>query len=251
MTAVTTAVILAAGMGTRLAAENSDRPKGFLKLGANPIVEESISKLRRAGIERVLIATGHCHDYYDRLASESRGFIQTVFNDRYRDSGSMYSLFCVRQLIQEDFLLLESDLIYEQRALTSLTSQPDVDCILLSDATNSSDEVFVETRDDMLVAMSKDKSQLAGIAGELVGITRISKSLFDVMISIAEDAFRSSLHYDYETDCLVAAAQRHPVRCHLEEDLAWGEIDDASHLARARSSVYPKILARDASLPRQ
>ena len=251
MTAVTTAVILAAGMGTRLAAENRDRPKGFLQLGAKPIVEESIARLGRAGIERVLIATGHCHDYYDRLASEYRDVIQTVFNDKYQDSGSMYSLYCLREQLQNDFLLLESDLIYEQRALTSLMNRSEVDCVLLSDATRSGDEVFVETRDDMLVAMSKDRTQLTSIAGELVGITRISKALFDVMVPIAEDAFRSSLHYDYETDCLVAAAERHPVHCHLEEDLAWGEIDDASHLARARSSVYPKILARDASLPRQ
>ncbi|MGI9262625.1 MAG: NTP transferase domain-containing protein [Woeseiaceae bacterium] len=251
MSSVKTAVILAAGMGTRLAAENRDRPKGFLRLGERPIIEESISRLRRVGIERVLIVTGHCHDYYDMLASGSAGTIQTIFNEKYRDSGSMYSLYCARGLMQDDFLLLESDLIYEQRALTSLINRSEIDCILLSDATNSGDEVFVETRDEMLVAMSKDKAKLASVTGELVGITRISKALFNVMISVAEDAFRSSLHYDYETDCLVEAAKLHPVHCHLEEDLAWGEIDDASHLARARSSVYPKILARDASLPRQ
>ncbi|MBT8078007.1 MAG: phosphocholine cytidylyltransferase family protein [Gammaproteobacteria bacterium] len=251
MRAVTTAVILAAGMGTRLKAENHDRPKGFLKLGEKPIVEESISRLQEAGINSILIATGHCHDYYDALARESGGSIQTAYNASYRDSGSMYSLYCARELVQDDFLLLESDLIYEQRALTSLMHQPQSDCVLLSDATNSGDEVFVETRDDLLVAMSKDRSQLGSIAGELVGITRVSKRLFEIMIDIAEAAFRSTLHYDYETDCLVAAAKQHPVHCHLEGDLAWGEIDDASHLARARSSVYPQILARDASLLRQ
>ena len=105
MRAVTTAVILAAGMGTRLKAENRDRPKGFLQLGEKPIVEDSILRLREAGINSILIATGHCHDYYDALARESGGTIQTAYNAKYRDSGSMYSLYCARELVRDDFHL--------------------------------------------------------------------------------------------------------------------------------------------------
>lgn len=251
MSSIGTAVILAAGMGTRLGAESGDQPKGFLRLGKKSIIEESISRLQRAGIEKVVIATGYCHEAYDAIASASEGFICTVYNDKFRTSGSMYSLYCARESIRGDFLLLESDLIYEQRALTGLLSAAERDSVLLSDATNAGDEVFVETRNGMLVSMSKSRSQLASVSGELVGITRVSASLFAIMIEIAENAFRSTLLVDYETDCLVEAAKRHPVYCQLEKDLAWGEIDDASHLARARSRVYPSILARDAALLRQ
>jgi len=56
----------------------------------------------------------------------------------------MYSLYCARQLIDEAFLLLESDLIYEPRALHALLAVPDEDTVLLSGPTAAGDEVVLE-----------------------------------------------------------------------------------------------------------
>ena len=243
-----TAVILAAGMGTRLGARGESRPKGFLRLGKWSIIEESILRLRRSGIERIIIVTGHCREAYDELADASDSLIRTIHNDRYRESGSMYSLFCARHEIDEDFLLLESDLIYEQRALDAALSFPQDNCVLLSGFTESGDEVFVQQRQGRLLQMSKDRSQLGEVSGELVGITKISLDLFSHMLAVAETAFRHDLHYDYETDCLVAAANICSVYCHLVPDLMWAEIDDVRHLERARSLVYPAIVQRDSAL---
>jgi 2-aminoethylphosphonate-pyruvate transaminase len=168
-------------------------------------------------------------------------------NPRYADSGSMYSLYCAREAIEEGFLLLESDLIYEPRALTELLQHPAEDAILLSGPTGAGDEVYVSTHDGYLAGMSKNPDALgsdAEIAGELVGISKISGPLFRIMVRIAERAFAESLHYDYETDCLVAAGAERPVACPLVSDLVWAEIDDPSHLKRARDSVYPEIRRR-------
>jgi choline kinase len=241
-------VILGAGMGTRLGDEGLTQPKGFLRLGQKPIVEESITRLQRAGIERVVIATGHCREFYDQLADRSNGLVSTVFNEHFANSGSMYSLYCVQHVVDDDFLLLESDLVYEQRALDAAISFAEDNCILLSDFTHSSDEVFVECDGTRLVNMSKAQQDLKQVTGELVGIMRISTTLYSTMLTVAEDAFKHSLHYDYESDCLVEAGRTVPVFCHCESDLAWAEIDDETHLERARSSVYPEIVKRDALL---
>ncbi|OAD22430.1 nucleotidyl transferase/aminotransferase, partial [Candidatus Thiomargarita nelsonii] len=56
---VTTAVILAAGLGSRLKALGTDKPKGFLKLGEKSIIEESIEHLHNSGICNIIIVTGH------------------------------------------------------------------------------------------------------------------------------------------------------------------------------------------------
>jgi len=241
---IRTAVILAAGMGTRLRDEVENIPKGFLRLGQQPIIEESIERLVAAGIRDIVIVTGHCADHYERLAAGQDGLVRTVHNPRFADSGSMYSLYCARDVIDdESFLLLESDLIYEPRALTELLVEPAADAILLSGPTGAGDEVWVETRDDNLVAMSKDRETLAGsVAGELVGISKISAELFTLMQEIAGRAFETSLRYDYETDCLVAAGARRPIRCPVVADLIWSEIDDPSHLHRAREQIYPRIV---------
>jgi 2-aminoethylphosphonate-pyruvate transaminase len=117
---------------------------------------------------------------------------------------------------------------------------------LLSGFTNSSDEVFVETNGGCLVAMSKNRNSLGlRIAGELVGISRISQRLYRVMLQKAAKQFCTTRHMDYETDCLVEAAQVVPVNCHVIEDLVWAEIDDERQLIRARDRVYPAILQRE------
>jgi len=97
-----------------------------------------------------------------------------------------------------------------------------------------------------LVTMSKDRTALGSEpAGELVGISRISRELFEIMLDYSEDVLRSTLDVDYETDCLVGVAAHHPIPCRVAEGLLWAEIDDPDHLARARTSVYPAIRARD------
>jgi 2-aminoethylphosphonate-pyruvate transaminase len=245
MTAVRTAVILAAGRGTRLAGELKDRPKGFLTLGTEPIVAESVTRLVAAGIDDIVIVTGHLREWYDEFAAASGGRVRTVHNPRFADSGSMYSLYCARDAVHGPFLLLESDLVYEPRALRVLLEGADDDAILLSGPTGAGDEVYVETVEGRLHAMSKRREQLgAQVAGELVGISRISAPLHALMNRLAAAAFVHSLRYDYETDCLVAAGAERRIACPVVLDLVWGEIDDPAHLARVRATVYPEILRR-------
>lgn len=243
---ITTAVIMAAGMGTRLKERGTQHPKGFLKLGDKPIIEESIQRLQAVGIKRIIIITGHLSDYYLQLSEQYSGLIETIHNDVYADSGSMYSLYCAQQLIDSDFLLLESDLIYERLALETCITYAKDNVVLLSGTTHSGDEVYVETQQDKLIAMSKKREQLGeNIAGELVGISKVSLPLYKIMCQLAKVYFETSKHMDYETQALVQAAQQYPVYTHVVSDLIWSEIDDESHLNRALLSVYPSLLNKD------
>ena len=247
MNGIERAVILAAGRGTRLAGELTDRPKGFIRIGAQPIVEESIDRLLATGIREVIVVTGHLAAHYEELAARRAGSVRTVHNERFAESGSMYSLYCARELVPGPFLLLESDLVYEPRALSTLLAGPHEDAILLSGPTGAGDEIYVATQGGMLTGMSKRRAELVGdIAGELVGITRVSAGLFALMCRIAGAAFRRTLMFDYETDCLVAAGRERPIACPLVADLLWGEIDDSSHLERVRRRVYPELQRRSA-----
>jgi choline kinase len=233
-----TAVILAAGRGVRLKELGTQIPKGFIRLGSRPIVEESIDRLRGAGVGRIVVVTGHLAHFYRGLAG-----VELVHNPRYADSGSMYSLHCARDALRgADFLLLESDLIYEARALDALAAHAGRNVLLVSGPTASGDEVYVEARDDKLVNLSKQRAEIAAPFGELVGITRVSPPLFDAMLASAEARFRETLRMEYE-QALVAAGRSVPVDCLLIPDLVWAEIDDAQHLERAARQVYPRLAA--------
>jgi choline kinase len=244
-----TAVILAAGCGLRMKDAGLEQPKGFITIGSIPIVEESVIRLAESGVRHLIIVTGYLKDHYIGLAARYRDLITLVHNPYYAESGSMYSLSLVAEQIEDSFLLLESDLVYEQRALAEVLGHPSTDTILVSGPTGSGDEVHVETSEERLLrAMSKDRTRLGPhIIGELVGISKLSLTCFRAMIRHADEVFRRTLRLDYE-DALVAAAETVPVHCHLIADLVWSEIDDESQLSRVRRLVYPAILSRDGQI---
>jgi choline kinase len=240
-------VILAAGMGVRLRELGESTPKGFLRLGEHPIIAESIERLASVGIERIVLATGYRADRFEELARSRPRLITTANNPRYAESGSLYSLHCARAELTEDFLLLESDLIYERRALREALEHPSPDVLLVSGPTGAGDEVFVESREGLLVNMSKKRAMLGpSIAGELVGITRVSQPFFREMLAVGERLFRETLKVDYELEGLVQAARVRAMAVHLVPDLVWAEIDDPQQLERARKRVYPELVKRDA-----
>ena len=236
---VKTAVILAAGMGTRLRNVISDKPKGFIEIEGKSLIERSVYQLQNIGIENIIIVTGYLSEYYEKFALEKEN-IKLINNQNYPNSGSMYSLYCANELIGEDFLLLESDLIYEQRAIEELAKFKNDNAILISSLTNSDDEVYVETGNDKITDMSKDKSKLNNITGELVGISKISYSMFKEMINNSEEYFKSDLNLDYEY-CIVDTAKKYPVYYIKIDDLIWAEIDDESHLQRVKKQIYPRL----------
>ena len=254
---INVAVILAAGMGSRLQFVTKDEiPKGLMKVNGKSLVERSIEKLRSVGVNKIYIVTGHLNQLYDEFA-EGKGYIQTVKNRRYRTTGSMASLAVLKDELKEDFLLLEGDLIYEVYGLIQAINFPERDCVLLSGKTNSGDECYVEVRDDNLYKISKDKSQIKEVYGELVGISKISIDLFKEMIkenkrhndeesywfdNNAASAKEKNKKYDYESAIFDVAARRKVGYLKIE-NLVWGEIDDENHLERINRDILPKLEA--------
>jgi 2-aminoethylphosphonate-pyruvate transaminase len=239
-----TAVILAAGMGTRLKGYTTEMPKGFLVIDGQSLIERSISNLLEAGISNILIGTGYFHEHFDSLKEKFPG-ITTFRNEDFATTGSMYTLYVLRELIKSPFLLLESDLLYDPIALEYLLSDANKDIILASGATHSGDEVFIQhSAEGFLQNMSKDRSILDHIDGELVGISKLTKSTLDMMVSFSEAQFsKGKMMINYE-DALVGTSINHNIVIKVIQDLAWCEIDDENHLRRAVTKVYPKILER-------
>jgi 2-aminoethylphosphonate-pyruvate transaminase len=245
-----TAVIVAAGLGSRLKHHTTARPKGFVEVEGEALIDRSLGRLMRAGIERVVIGTGYLAEHYDALANRYRGTLEvhTLRSDRYETTSSMYTLYNLRSLISDDFVLLESDLLYEQRALDTLIGDPRRDALLVSGFTDSRDEVWVEVDADRhLHDVSKDRTRLGDIHGELVGITKVSFDAYRRACGVMEEELHTNPKLDYE-GCLVRVSRAgHRVPVVKVDDLAWCEIDDEGHLERAVSKILPRIRENDAA----
>ncbi|MFP6596993.1 MAG: NTP transferase domain-containing protein, partial [Candidatus Hydrogenedentota bacterium] len=221
-------------------------PKSFVCLGEKTILEESFLRLLDVGIERIVIVTGHLSEQFDPLQARYRETVELVYNPHFADSGTLYSLYCARHLVHGSFLLLEADLIYEQRALRVCLEYPSENILLLSGFSNTSDEYFVETLDGNLLNISKDRKSLGSeVRGEMVGISKISFSMYSLMLETAEERFRVTRHLGYEMDWLISVAPDIPISCPLVDDLVWCEIDDETQYAHARDTIYPVVSKLD------
>jgi choline kinase len=240
-----TAIILAAGMGTRLKGMQGPIPKGLIALGGEPIVTRSLRLLRGCGVRRIVIVVGHLKESYEALAA-GQSDIELVENAAFSSTGTMASLACALPRVPEDFLLLESDIVYERRALEATLAHEHGDVVLGSGPTAAGDEVWLEAPAGRLVTMSKDRSALGSAVGEMVGICRITTATAAAMMTAFQrfTATHGHARMSYETDALVQVATDRAIDVHIVPDLLWGEIDDGSHLERVRDRVLPQILRR-------
>ena len=231
---ITQAVILAAGMGVRLKELNRGIPKGFISFADNiPIIEHSIEALLACGITDIIIVTGFMDEHYESLRSRYPQ-IKTVRNEKYSETGTMYSLWCARKLLNTDFILLESDLIFETRAIRELLESPVKNLLLITGKTEAGDEVYVAADGDRVKQISKDKTVLGSIVGEFIGVSRLSYDFYLKLIRTAEETFESDLMVSYDMDCFVTVADKTPLGFLKIENLLWAEIDDALQLKRAQ-----------------
>jgi choline kinase len=116
---VRTAVLLAAGTGSRLQPLTHDAPKCLTEIHGVPILDQQVRCLEAWGFERLVVVLGHMEEcireFLEQRPCDLR--IDYITSSRYRTTNNIYSLWIARELVREPFLLLESDLIFDTSLL--------------------------------------------------------------------------------------------------------------------------------------
>ena len=238
---IKTAVIMAAGLGSRFGHMTETMPKGFIECGGKPMVVRSIETLISCGIERIVIGTGYKREAYEQLESRFPQ-IECVFSPRYAETNSMFTLWNCRQAIgNDDFLLLESDIIYSRNALTELMDDPHPNIMLITPVTKFQDQYYVEhDAKGTLTRCSTNRGKIDA-KGELVGIHKLSGAFYQKMCAdyaaIADE--KSKLGYEYEL--LHMSQEVMPVYVLNAKDVSWYEIDDEHDLRYAEEHVVKRL----------
>ena len=232
-----TAVIMAAGMGTRFGQMTETIPKGFIPFNGKPMVVRSIETLIRCGIDRIIIGTGYKKEKYEALVNVYPQ-IECVYSPLYEQTNSMYTLYNCRQVIGNDnFILLESDLVFEDKAITSLLDCKYDNAMLISPVTKFQDQYYVEMNDrDELIACSTNKDEL-NHSGELVGIHKISSPFYKTLIDEYSKIVLTQPKLGYEYLLLDVSKHIQPMNVLKIDNLQWYEIDDIDDLRFAEDNI--------------
>ncbi|CAB1243488.1 Aminotransferase [Ruminococcaceae bacterium BL-4] len=121
------AIILAAGMGKRLKELTQNNTKCMVKVNGITLIERALTQLDQLSLNRIVIVEGYegkkLIDFINTLPVKTP--ITFVDNPIYDKTNNIYSLWLAKDyLLEDDTLLLESDIIFEDSVLHALTDDP-------------------------------------------------------------------------------------------------------------------------------
>ncbi len=127
MSNIKTAVILAAGLGSRLGKITKERPKGLVEVDGKPILDYIIESIISQGFTKIVVVGGYKAEMIGKHVRAKKYPIQfdMVYNHYYATTNNIYSLWIAfaRLRLDEGFVLIESDLVFDKEVLANFKTQ--------------------------------------------------------------------------------------------------------------------------------
>lgn len=245
------AILLAAGRGRRLgSATGTGLPKCLLEFGGYSLLARHLRLLHAAGVRRLTIVTGFAAD---RIRTAVESLVPALAVDCAHNPdfllGSVLSVHCVRDVLlgtSEDVLVMDADVLYDQRILAPLCAGACVDRIPFDTTFTPGDEPvklclaggrIVEFRKHLAAGLVYDT------VGETIGFFRLTpataRRFAALVAAYAEHGRADQPHEEALRDLFLQAPAGFEVL-----DIApapWLEIDFPEDLTRARDEILPQL----------
>ncbi|WP_404987646.1 sugar phosphate nucleotidyltransferase [Clostridium culturomicium] len=108
------AILLAAGMGTRLRPITLETPKPLIEINGESMIERQIKSLKEIGVEDIIVVTGYLKEKFDFL-KEKYG-VKTVHNDMYDKYNNIYTMYLVKDYLKDTYVI-EGDIYLNKNFL--------------------------------------------------------------------------------------------------------------------------------------
>ncbi|MCR8660540.1 phosphocholine cytidylyltransferase family protein [Paenibacillus endoradicis] len=228
------AVIVAAGLSSRLYPLTKDRPKGLLPFQNTTILERSVQMIRNLGISEIAIVVGYLKEQIIEIFGDSVTYIE---NSRYEQTNNMYSLTLAKDFIKEEsFLYLHGDIVYSEQDLRAFVNQQEDSLydasMLVGYGEVDEESMKVRVTNEQLLIESNKLISIQESAGEWIGVAAFSNS--EALFSEMQNLVSVGHEQDYDTLALTnLAKEAYTVLCYPTIG-PWIEIDFASDYERAK-----------------
>jgi choline kinase len=243
-----TGLVLAAGLGKRLAALTDERPKGLIELGGRSLLARLLDGLQTAGVRECRLVVGYRQDdIRAALGSSHRGMpLRYLVNPAF-ERGPRLSLWTGRAAFAEDDVVLaDGDVLFAPPLLQRLVDHPAPHAFLAERAfLDTGEEIVLYTQGERAMALRR------GVTGppaapfdaraEWVGFVKVGRAAGPELAATLDRFVREGeVEGDYET-ALDHLLSRHAFLVCPTGGLPWIEIDFPQDLQAAEREILPRI----------
>ncbi len=248
---MTKAIILAAGVGSRLRPYTDDCPKGMVEVNGKPILEHQFETLKQAGVNEIIVVCGYLKD---KISSECVR-LNKIENERWNTTNMVASLYCAKEWLIDDVIISYADIIYKQPVLEQLLKSSS-DIIVSADKeflrywklrlANPLDDVesFVVNDAGCISSIGQKVKSLDQIEAQYIGLMRFKGAGLNVLNDYL-DRLNGTSGFDmmYMTDLLMTMIEGGVCITPSYHQNDWVEIDSVED-----RNLAEKILRAEISL---
>ncbi len=233
------ALMLAAGMGKRLGKFTNNNTKCMVEIAGKKLIDRAIEAVEMAGIKEMIIVVGYCGDnlikYIESNYKNSNVKFKFIDNKDYAISNNIYSFYMAKDyLVEDDIILMESDLIYDTSIVKQLVDDPHPTIAAVAKYASWMDGTCVTLDEKNDIVQFVDKIDMDFASGEqyykTVNIYKLSKEFNKKIYIPFLEAYMKAygLNSYYETVLkVISPLSESRIYGYDIGDMPWYEIDDA------------------------
>ena len=231
------ALILNSGMGTRMGVLASEHPKCMTEVSPDEtILSRQLNKLAEVGITEIVMTTGRFDSVLIRYCHSLDLPVHITFvnNPEYETTNYIYSIYCAREHLDDDIILMHGDLVFENEVIDKTLESP-TSCMVVSSTMPLPDKDFKAViKDNTITAVGVDLFNDTLAAQPLYKLYRDDwRKWLNQIIHYCESG-NKKVYAENALNELNGSANIHPLDV---RNLLCGEIDDADDLAVVSSQL--------------
>lgn len=234
------AIILAAGVGSRIRPLTDNCPKCLLKVDGKTILEMMISHLQDCGINEVVFVLGYLQDQIKDFVKSNFPDLKSHFvtNERYAETNTGFSLMLAKDLINDStFIKFDADVVFDKEILKKLIECKYANCLCIDKDINlDAEEIKVIVEDENRVIKASKTVNPKDAIGESIGIEKINAETASILFAELEIMMENEQnHQEYYEGAYERLIDKNVPFYALDiSGLKWTEIDTQEDFVTAK-----------------
>lgn len=241
------AIILAAGMASRLRPLTLTTPKSLLKVGERSLLQRSMDALIANGVTEFCIVTGYLHEMIEDFVKKQYADsirVTFIYNKVYETTNNIYSLWLARPFAEgEEVLLLDSDLLYDPQIVTRVLAADAPNVLTLIRHELGEEEMKVVTDAQGSIKEISKTCNPADAAGESLGIEKMgreyTKALYRELEPMMNEEHLENVFYERAFERLIT--QGHTYQVLDVTELFSCELDTIEDFENAKAKIPARL----------